>query len=383
MLTLYFELFYRILAPEIRTLLLNLQSLNIIEFKNVAERRFEFSARIHCFVGQNGVGKTNILDAIYHLALGKSYFNPIAIQNIRNGSDFFLVEGTFDGLHQPEHIVCSLKKGHKKVIKRNGKAYEKMSEHVGRIPLVMISPADTDLIHEGSETRRKFMDSVISQWDANYLSHLIDYQRVLSQRNALLKHFANTNSFDESLMAPYDYQLSQLSVPIYESRKSFIEAFIPRFRSYYAQLSNEQEEVDVVYESALMLSDMEQLLQKNRQRDFALQYTSAGIHKDDLKFKMGENAVKKFGSQGQQKTYLIALKLAQFDLLFSQKGQKPILLLDDIFDKLDDQRVENLISLVQQDLFGQIFITDTHYERTEAVVKKTEKTYQMFLIERT
>jgi DNA replication and repair protein RecF len=361
---------------------LNLQSLNVLAFKNIDESKLSFSTRINCFVGENGVGKTNYLDAIYHLAMGKSYFNAVALQNIQNGRDFFLIEGTFEGLHQPEHVVCSLKKGHKKVMKRNGKAYEKLAEHVGRIPLVMISPADTDLIHEGSETRRKFMDSVISQWDQNYLSQLMDYQKVLSQRNALLKHFASMQTFDEQRLAPYDYQLCRLAPPIFESRKKFVEAFIPLFKTYYNQLSNAHEVVDVIYESALLDADMQQLLKEMQQKDRVLQYTTAGIHKDDLKFRMHENPVKKFGSQGQQKTYLIALKLAQFDLLFSRKGQKPILLLDDIFDKLDDQRVANLVAMVQEDRFGQIFITDTHYERTESVVKKTHQPYQMIRVDR-
>lgn len=361
---------------------MNLQSLHILEFKNIVESKLTFNSRITCFVGENGVGKTNLLDAIYHLAMGKSYFNPVALQNIRQGSDFFLIEGTFDGMHQPEHVVCSLKKGHKKVIKRNGKAYEKLAEHVGRIPLVMISPADTDLIHEGSETRRRFMDSVISQWDQQYLSQLMDYQKILSQRNALLKHFAISNTFDEQLIAPYNYQLSRLAQPIFESRIKFVEAFIPLFKTYYQQLSNAHETVDVGYESSLSEASMVDLLIETQAKDRALQYTSTGIHKDDLKFRMDNQTVKKFGSQGQQKTYLIALKLAQFDLLYSQKGQKPILLLDDIFDKLDDLRVSNLISLVQKDRFGQLFITDTHYDRTEAVVKNTQQAYQMIRVDR-
>jgi DNA replication and repair protein RecF len=356
---------------------LNLKKLTLINYKNISEAVFNFDDKIHCFVGKNGIGKTNILDAIYHLASGKSYFNTVALQNIKHEEEFYLIEGEFEKDERLEHIVCSLKKGNKRILKRNNKAYEKLSEHVGLLSVVMISPADNDLIIEGSETRRKFMDSVIAQLNLNYLQNLIHYQKVLSQRNALLKYFAINQTFDQLTLGIYNEQLSDLGFKIFETRKDFISQFVPIFNHYHQLITENAEKVYLKYDSRLYEESFSNLLESSIAKDRMLQYTSVGIHKDDLLFEIDNYPIKKFGSQGQQKSFLIALKLAQFDFLSQKSGHKPILLLDDVFDKLDEFRVERLIKMVNEDLFGQIFITDTHNERTELVVKKTNQTYKM------
>lgn len=355
-----------------------LKNLALINYKNFESKNFEFDAKINCFVGANGIGKTNALDAIYHLALGKSYFNPVASQNIRHDADFFVIEGSFDKNEREEKIVCSLKRGAKKIIKRNAKAYDRLSDHIGLLPLVIISPADRDLIIEGSETRRKFMDGVISQSDKAYLQDLIKYNKVLSQRNSLLKYFAANQTFDATTLSVYNEQMAEYGNPIHEKRKAFLEAFIPIFKTQYATISGGDEPVSLNYESKLLNTDFPSLLQKNIDRDKALQYTSVGIHKDDLSFKITEYPIKKFGSQGQQKSFLIALKFAQFHFMKEVAKTTPILLLDDIFDKLDENRVSHIIALVDNENFGQIFISDTHPERTENVVKGIHQSYKIF-----
>ncbi|MDC0916841.1 DNA replication and repair protein RecF, partial [Flavobacteriaceae bacterium] len=322
--------------------------------------------------------KSNILDAIYHLAFGKSYFNPIASQNIQLGEDFFVVEGRYEREEREEKIVCSLKKGQKKVMKRNGKVYEKLSDHIGLIPTVIISPADRDLIAEGSSTRRKFMDGVIGQTDAVFLQNLIEYHKILSQRNALLKFFALNNTFESDTLAVYNDQLSQRSSALYEKRKAFMETFIPVFNTRYQDISEGNERVDLEYESQLHQNSHKALLESSLEKDKILQYTSTGIHKDDINFLLEAQPIKKFGSQGQQKTFLIALKLAQFDFLKKQTGGAPLLLLDDAFDKLDQKRVTQIISLVDQNDFGQIFLTDTHEERTLNALHSLKSSYELF-----
>jgi len=355
-----------------------LKQLNLLNYKNISQNDFTFDSKINCFVGKNGVGKTNILDAIYHLAYTKSYFNPLAIQNIKHDEDFFLLDAVFDKENRDEKIACSLKKGQKKVVKRNNKVYEKLSEHIGFIPLVIISPSDSDLISEGSETRRRFIDSVISTQDSLYLNELIQYQKLVSQRNALLKYFALNQTFDKDNLAIYDEQIVPLGNIIFEKRQQFLAQFIPIFKKYYAEISNEAESVDLVYQSQLLEKSFENLLTENLSKDRAIQYTSSGIHKDDLSFEIEGYPVKKFGSQGQQKSFLIALKLAQFEFLKQKSGSAPILLFDDIFDKLDATRVEKIVTMVNNDVFGQIFISDTHEERTEAIVKQTHQSYKIF-----
>ena len=355
-----------------------LKKISLFNYKNFSEVSFSFDHKINCFVGKNGIGKTNVLDAIYHLAYGKSYFNPLAVQNIKHGEDFFVIDAEFEKNDRTEQIVCSLKKGQKKVLKRNGKAYDKFSDHIGFIPLVIISPADRDLIVEGSETRRKFMDSVISQLDAQYLQQLIHYQKVISQRNALLKYFALNHVFDADTLSIYNEQLDQYGSSIFEKRTAFIEQFVPIFNKHHQAITGSQETVQLKYESHLETKNLLQLLADNLGKDRALQYTAVGIHKDDLSFCIDEHPIKKFGSQGQQKSYLIALKLAQFEFLKKQSGVKPLLLFDDIFDKLDETRVGKIIEMVNSDTFGQLFISDTHPERTEAIVKSTLQSYSIF-----
>ncbi|WP_026753126.1 DNA replication/repair protein RecF [Sediminibacter sp. Hel_I_10] len=355
-----------------------LNTLSLVNYKNFESEDFEFDTKINCFVGANGVGKTNVLDAIYYLSFGKSYFNPIASQNINHDSDFFVVDGIFEKNEKKEKIIVSLKRGQKKMIKRNGKAYERFSDHIGFIPLVIISPADRDLIIEGSVTRRKFIDSVISQSNKSYLTNLINYNKVLAQRNALLKYFAVNNTYNAQTIAVYNEQLNTYGTEIFEIRSAFLETFIPIFKARYKAISNNNEAVNLIYDSHLFENKLSDLLAKNLNKDKALQYTSVGIHKDDLIFEIESYPIKKFGSQGQQKSFLIALKLAQFDFLKEQSGVTPLLLLDDIFDKLDENRVAQIIGLVDDENFGQLFISDTHAERTENVVKQVHQSYKIF-----
>jgi len=357
-----------------------LKRISLLNYKNFHETTFEFDSRINCFVGPNGTGKSNVLDAVYHLAVGKSYFNPLSVQNVRHGEEFFVVEGDFEIEGRQEHVVCSLKKGQKKALKRNGKAYEKFSEHIGLIPIVMISPADRDLITEGSEERRKFIDGVISQLDPDYLRQLIHYQKVLVQRNALLKYFALNHTFDPETLSVYNLQLSSLAQPIYEKRRAFLDDFIPIFRHHHHQITGSAESVQLSYESPLSAKSLDLLLEETLAKDRLLQYTSTGIHRDDLAFSIDEHPIRKFGSQGQQKSFLIALKLAQFDFLKKQCDRMPILLFDDIFDKLDENRVARIIEMVNRDDFGQLFISDTHPGRTETIVSQTGQSYRIFAL---
>ena len=359
---------------------MHLKSLSLLNYKNFDSVEFDFDPKINCIVGENGKGKTNVLDSIYHLAFGKSYFNPVSSQNIRHDTEFFVVEGNYNKADREERILVSVKRGQKKVIKRNNKPYEKVREHIGFIPTVIISPADRDLIIEGSETRRKFMDGVISQGDNLYLNTLIDYSKTVSQRNSLLKFFAANRSFDRDNLEVYNLQLQELGTVLFEKRQSFLNEFIPIFQQRYASISNNKEQVGITYRSQLKEADFRRLLEDNLQKDLSLQYTGVGPHKDDLLFEIGGHPVKKFGSQGQQKSFLIALKLAQFDFIKALSKLNPILLLDDIFDKLDEKRVAHIVDLVATDELGQLFIRDTHADRTEKVVKQTGQTYKMYLL---
>lgn len=357
-----------------------LKKLSLLNYKNIAENSFEFESKINAIVGKNGIGKTTILDAIYHLAVGKSYFNPLSTQNIKHGEEFFVIDGVFEKENRNEQIICSYKKGQKKILKRNGKIYEKFSEHIGLIPIVIISPSDTDLIIEGSETRRKFIDTVISTFDTSYLNTLINYQKTLQQRNALLKYFALNQVFDADNLNIYNEQLSEFGHLIFTKRKDFLEKFIPVFKELYEVISENAEKVTIEYESQLYDNNLETLLNQNLQKDRITQYTTCGIHKDDVVFNIADFPVKKFGSQGQQKSFLIALKLAQFDFIKKHTKTLPILLFDDIFDKLDAFRVQQIVNMVNNDVFGQIFISDTHPERTENIIKQTHKSYKIFKI---
>ncbi len=355
-----------------------LKTLSLLNYKNFDSQTFQFDAKINCFVGPNGIGKTNILDAIYHLSFGKSYFNPVSTQNIKHNTDFFVIDGLYLKQERDEKIIVSLKRGQKKDLKRNGKVYKRFSDHIGFLPLVIISPADRDLITEGSDARRKFIDSVISQNDKNYLNDLIKYNKVVLQRNSLLKYFAANSTFDADTLEIYNNQLSKLGSNIFTKRDAFLQEFTPIFKARYKVISNDKENVNLIYKSDLYKDDLNTLLVKNINKDKALQYTSVGIHKDDLSFEIEQYPIKKFGSQGQQKSFLIALKLAQFDFIKAHSGVNPILLLDDIFDKLDEERIAQIITLVDDENFGQLFISDTHPDRTEAAIKNVHQTYQIF-----
>lgn len=355
-----------------------LQSISVKNFKNFQDSQFEFSPKINAFVGRNGVGKTNLLDAVHYLALTKSYLNFSDVQNIHFEESFFSIEGIFDKNKQEEVVFCGVQKEKGKIFKRNAKLYDRISDHIGLFPVVMISPYDLDLIKEGSEVRRKFMDAIISQSDKDYLQQLIRYNRVLNQRNSLLKYFFQNQTFDKVSLEIYDEELIELGNFIFNKRQNFIGQFLPIFSKYYQILSQGNESVDIQYESHLMDAPFDELLQRSLQNDRAAQFTTKGIHKDDLKLKLLNYPVKKFGSQGQQKSYLIAMKLAQFELMKNNLKISPLLLLDDIFDKLDEFRVEQLIKLVNEERFGQIFISDTHPERTEMVVQKINSESKIF-----
>lgn len=357
-----------------------LQSLQLVDFKNYVEAELSFSPKVNAFVGNNGVGKTNVLDAIHYLSVTKSYFNAVDSQNIRHNQPFMVIEGNFESDNGKDHIYCAVKRGQKKVFKRNKKEYDRLADHIGQIPLVMISPADRDVILEGSETRRKFMDGVISQSDKLYLDDLMAYNKALTQRNSLLKFFAKNGTFDVDTLAIYDEQLIERGHKIYERRLEFMEKMIPILLKAYQQISGDKEVVSIEYSSKLNDVSMKECLDANLQKDRVLQYTSSGIHKDDLLFKLSDYPLKKVGSQGQQKTFTIALKLAQFEFLNEITGKKPVLLLDDIFDKLDEKRVEAIISMVNDHQFGQIFITDTHAERTGSIVKRIVEESKVFEI---
>ena len=357
-----------------------LKELSLTNYKNFESLKFSFDTKIICFVGLNGVGKTNILDSIYHLSYTKSYFNPIPSQNIKHGETFFFISGRYMIHDKEENILVSLKKGDKKIIKRNNKLYKKFSDHIGKIPLVLISPDDRNLIIEGSETRRKFIDGIISQTDKEYLSNLIDYNKTLKQRNALLKMFYDKSEKIRKTIDIYDRQLSSDAQKIYDKRREFLNEFIPIFKSRYKELSNDKENVEIKHSSDISPDqNLYKLLKNSLEKDLRFQYTTKGIHKDDLNLSIDNFPIKKYGSQGQQKTFLIAMKLAQFDYL-SKLDSKPILLLDDIFDKLDDTRVKQIINLVNQEKFNQIFISDTNKTRSENIIKKVNKSYKIFEI---
>lgn len=359
-----------------------LHKLKLNNFKNYPATELQFSEKINCFIGDNGAGKTNILDAIYYLSFCKSYFNPIDSQNIRHGEDFFAVHGNyFRNAEKKDNISCIQKKNTRKHFKRNKKEYERLADHIGLLPLVMISPYDRDLINEGSEARRKYIDGVISQFDHLYLDNLLKYNKALNQRNILLKRFAEANYFDHSSLEIWNEQLIKYGYNIYERRKNFLDDFIRIFQHYFGFISGGKEKVSIEYNSQLHEENLENLLGASLDKDRILKYTTTGVHKDDLDFRIEDYPVKKFGSQGQQKSFVIAIKLAQFEYTKNIKGFKPILLFDDIFDKLDDQRVGMIIQLVSEDSFGQVFITDTQRKRIEKLFHEVKIDHKIYEIE--
>lgn len=356
-----------------------LKKLTLFNFKNYEEASLEFSEKINCFTGSNGAGKTNLLDAIHYLSFTKSYFNLIDNQNIRHNADFFAIHGQFvrNGTGTDD-VSCIQKRNSKKQFRINVKEYDRMADHIGEFPLVMVSPYDRDLINEGSDLRRKYIDSVISQFDRLYLDDLIVYNKALAQRNALLKLFGEKRYFDEASIEIWDEQMIGPAARIFARRQEFLEGFLPVFGKYFKFISQGKEQVGIIYNSDLKDSKMDQLLKVNLQRDLAARYTTTGIHKDDLEFLIDGYPVKKFGSQGQQKSFVVAIKLAQFEYTRSVKSYKPILLLDDIFDKLDSNRVDRIISLVGENSFGQVFITDTQPERINHIFATAVTDHRVF-----
>lgn len=359
-----------------------IKQLSVLNFKNYDEASLTFSQGVNAFTGNNGAGKTNILDALHFLSLGKSYFNPIDSQQIKQQADFFLVQGVVEKDGQDDMLSCSLKRNQKKQFKRNKKDYERLADHIGRYPIVMITPNDGIIITEGSEERRRFIDNVISQTDRDYLNSLIAYNKQLQHRNALLKQDAFRQHFDRDLLSVYDEKLTLFGNEIYQKRKLFLSQFLEIFCRHYHYLSEGAEEVELRYDSQLSEADFAYLLQNSVEKDRMLERTTVGVHKDDLLFSIQGMPMKKFGSQGQQKSFLIALKLAQYSFLFNTKGFKPLLLLDDIFDKLDAKRIKKLMKMVSADEFGQIFITDTEKGRVENTFEGIDTNVRIFEIQK-
>lgn len=355
-----------------------LKALQLVNFKNCASAEYDFAPGVNCFVGENGAGKTNVLDAIYYLSHCKSYFNPIDSQNIRHEEPFFVIQGDFDTGEHTDTVYCGVKRGQKKMFKREGKEYDKLSEHIGRYPVVIISPYDKDLVYAGSDIRRKFIDSIISQFNAPYLERLIRYNKALTQRNSLLKYFWENRTFDPAGLEVWDEQLIEAGSYIFEARRDFLDDFVPVFQRLHERVSGGKETVGLTYQSQLIDRSMQELLDLHQEQDRQRQHSTAGIHKDDLVFEIGEHPLKKFGSQGQQKTYLIALRLAQFEFIAKKKNMKPILLLDDVFDKIDDRRVRQLMELVSENNFGQIFVTDTDVNRVPEIFSSMETPGKLF-----
>ncbi|HMM12076.1 MAG TPA: DNA replication/repair protein RecF [Bacteroidales bacterium] len=360
---------------------MHLSHLHLIDFKNCQSASLRFSERINCFIGNNGAGKTNLLDSIHYLSYCKSYFNPLDQQNIRNGCEMFSLNGTYSNSTDNIQVQCIQRRNQKKSFRFDKKEIDRLADHIGRIPLVMVSPYDRDLINDGSELRRRFIDSMISQFDPLYLDALIRYNKALVQRNALLRS-ARPNSPDPAMLALWDEQLIPAGKLIYDRRTSFLAEYAPVFTKYYTQLSGSAEEAGISYDSALTDKPFEELLKSSLQRDLQYSFTTRGIHRDDLNLNLNGMPLKKFGSQGQQKSFAIALKLAQFEHTALKKQMKPILLLDDIFDKLDDKRVQYLIELVSGGLFGQVFITDTQPQRIMQLFEHGNIEHRIFYVER-
>ena len=358
-----------------------LKALSLLDYKNIEQADLAFSPKLNCFLGDNGAGKTNLLDAIYYLSFCKSFFNSIDGQNVRHLGEMFMLQGKYKRMDEDEIVAVGFKLGFKKQLKRNQKPYKRFSEHIGLFPLVMVSPADTSLILGGSDERRKFMDGVISQFDRHYLDALLRYNRALMQRNNLLKHFNETRKFDGDTLSIYDEQLVDYGTLIFNKRKAFVDEIIPLFQKFYEYVSGGKEDVTLEYQSSLFDEDFREQLTQQQAKDRIVQYTTVGIHKDDLQLDLGQYPIRKLGSQGQTKTYLIALKFAQFEYLKNASEIKPILLLDDIFDKLDAGRVGKIIQLVSDDQFGQIFITDTNREHLDGILKQMDTAHKIFRIE--
>jgi len=359
-----------------------LHSIHLFNFRNYREAAFAFTRKINCITGGNGSGKTNLLDAIYYLCITKSYFAATDFQNIRHGESRFALRGEVSGTNGAHTVKCKTEQDKRKDFYLDEKRYDKLGDHVGKFPVVFSAPNDVELIYGGSEERRRFLDLMLSQTDHAYLENLQEYNRLLLQRNALLKKFAETNSFNASLLEVYDSKLAQPAGYIFESRKKAVAELIPHISRMCSHLSGSNEDMTMEYESELLQSEMGRLLANNAERDRMLRRTSAGVHRDDIVFLMNGHVIRKFASQGQQKSFLISLKLGLYRWLKEKKSVAPFLLLDDIFDKLDKERSARLLELVAHDDFSQVFITDTQQQRLEVVFEKNPEVefFQMDLM---
>ncbi len=353
-----------------------LEKISLLNFKNIAQEELSFCPGINCLVGDNGAGKTNVVDAVYYLSMCKSSLQMTDGQSIRHGADFFLVEGRYSSdAGRREQVVCSFSRKGGKVLKRNGKEYDRLADHVGLIPAVIVSPADSALISDAADERRRYLNAFISQLDRAYLTALMRYNAVLAERNRLLKMQP-----DETMLAIYDRQLVEHGNRIHARRREFAARLQPLVAEYYRRLSDDREQVELLYRSELNERPFEEVLRDARQKDLVNEFTTAGIHRDDLTLRIGGYPLRKYGSQGQQKSFLIALKLAQYAIVAAEKGERPILLLDDLFDKLDAGRVEQLIRLVADDAFGQIFITDCNPTRLRTILDRAGGSYTLFTV---
>jgi DNA replication and repair protein RecF len=358
-----------------------IEKIVLTNFKNYETATLTLSERLNCFVGLNGMGKTNLLDAIYYLCLCKSYFMPSDSDVILRGADFTRLEGYFLKNEKREKIVAKVQLRRKKIIERNDIAYKGLSEHIGFLPVVFFAPDDTLLAKEGSEERRRFIDTALSQIDNQYLTNLIFYNKIVEQRNAHLKSKEEAATKNDTLLDTYDAQLLKPAQYIFEKRRNFVRDITPIFNDMYAKIANAREQVVIHYESLLLTHNLTELLSNSREKDRLLQRTTAGVHKDDVSFEMDGKPLKKFGSQGQLKSFVLALKLAQYEILRGVNDVSPILLLDDIFDKLDDNRVNSLLQLLVNQSFGQIFITDTHRDRMEKIIATLNIDSQLVVID--
>ncbi|RXK46847.1 DNA replication/repair protein RecF [Aquirufa rosea] len=354
-----------------------LKSLQVKQFKSYAEAQFDFISNINCIVGENGIGKTNLLDAIHFLSMTKSarsIADPLCIQH---GEEFFMIQGNF--VYQKNEasklpasetqVTCAYQRGQKKSFLRDQKAYPRLADHIGQFPVVLMDPYDTDLIREGSEDRRRFFDGMMAQMDRGFLDNLLRYNRIVQQRNSLLKQFAERGSIDRIQLESYHEPMVHLGEKIAQARVDFLLKYLPNFQLHYAKLSDDREQVNIQMDNTFPLGDLDASLRKAEAQDLAAQRSTLGIHKDDFIFEINGFPLKKFGSQGQQKSFVVALKLAQFDTLAQEHPRKPLLLLDDIFDKLDDRRIQRLVQMMAEDHFGQVFITDARPERTKSLLK--------------
>ena len=357
-----------------------LKNISIINYKNIKAVNLDLSAKINCLIGHNGVGKTNFLDAIYYLSFCRSAYNPIDSQVITHDEGFFMLEGNYLDEHgDVENIYCGMKRGTKKHFKRNKKEYKRLSQHIGLIPLIFVSPSDTSLIEGGSEERRRLMDVVISQYDHSYIEALANYNKALQQRNALLKM---EDEPDAALLDIWEQEMARNGEVLYQKRDAFVQELIPIFQQIYQHVSGNREEVRLRYVSHCQRGPLLEVIQRDRFKDRAVGYSLHGVHRDDLEMLIGDYQMKREGSQGQNKTFVLALKLAQFDFLRRTcSSTTPLLLLDDIFDKLDAQRVEAIVQLVSGDNFGQIFITDTNRDHLDKILSRTQGDYKIFFVE--